>query len=109
MQIGETAAHLAELRDDDLMRVQRVDQAVLASGVTKTELLLAVAQVRAQEQATAARARYEGERRRREELARWHAEMAASEADWQALRSDIAAQRGARTAARRRLPDPSTW
>ena len=109
VQIGETAAHLAELRDDDLMRVQRVDQAVLANGVTQTELLLAQAQVMAQEQAMAARARYEAERRRREELARWHAGMAASEADWQTLRSGILAQRGASTAARRRLPDPSTW
>ena len=72
-QVGETAAHLATLRDDDLMRVQRVDQSVLATTMTQTELLLAQAQILAQQQAREARERYEAERQRREALAEWHA------------------------------------
>ena len=108
-QVGETAAHLATLRDDDLMREQRVDQALLANGVTQTELLLAQAQLLAQQQARKARERYEAERRRREEQAEWQAEMAQGVADWQARRADILAQRAARIAAHRRVPDPSRW
>ena len=108
-QVGETAAHLGTLRDDDLMRVQRVDQAVLANGVTQTELLLAQAQLLAQQQAAAARERYEREQRRREEQAEWRAEMATGIADWQTRRADVLAQRAVRMAAHSRLPNPSTW
>lgn len=108
-QVGETAAHLGELRDDDLMREERLNQAVLANGVTQTELLLAQAQVIAQQQAAAARERYEREQRRREELAEWRAEMAAGMVDWQTRRADVLAQRAARIAAHRRVPDPSIW
>ena len=108
-QVGESAAHLAALRDDDLMREQRVDQAVLATMMTQTELLLAQAQVLAQQQAREARERYERERRRREELVRWEAEMATGVADWEARRNDVLSQRAARIAAHRRMPDPSTW
>ena len=108
-QVGETAAHLGELRDDDLMREERLNQAVLATGMTQTELLLALAQVLAQEQAAAARERYEREQRRREDTAEWRAEMAQGQADWQTRRADILAQRAARIAAHRRVPDPSIW
>ena len=108
-QVGEAAAHLGTLRDDDLMREQRVDQAVLANGVTQTELLLAQAQLLAQQQAREARERYETERRRREELVEWHAEMAAGTVDWQTRRAAILAQRAARIAAHSRIPDPSIW
>ena len=55
VQVGELAAHLSDLRDDDLMRTQRVDQAALANGVTQTELLLAQAQLAAYEAAREAR------------------------------------------------------
>lgn len=108
-QVGETAAHLGELRDDDLMREERLNQAVLANGVTQTELLLAQAQVIAQQQAAAARERYEAEQRRREELARWQAGMVAGQAAWDARRADIIAGRATGIAAARRLPNPSTW
>ena len=108
-QVGETAAHLATLRDDDLMREQRVEQAVVANATTQTELLAAQAQLIAQQQAREARERYEREQRRREELARWQAEMAAGRADWQARRADIQAQRAVRMAAHSRVPNPSTW
>ena len=53
VQVGETAAHLAVLRDD-------------ANGVTQTELLVAQAQLAAYEAARDARERYEAERARRE-------------------------------------------
>ena len=79
-QVGETAAHLGELRDDDLMREHRLEQSVLANGVTQTELLLAQAQVLAQQQAREARERYEAEQRRREALAEWHAAAARDQA-----------------------------
>ena len=74
VQVGESAAHLSDLRDDDLMRMQRVDQAALANGVTQTELLLAQAQLAAYEAAREARERYEAERARREAAARWQAD-----------------------------------
>ena len=108
-QVGETAAHLGELRDDDLMREHRLGQSVLANGVTQTELLLAQAQLLAQQQAAATRERYEREKRRREEQAEWRAEMATGRADWEARRADILAQRAARIAAHSRVPDPSIW
>ena len=108
-QVGETAAHLGTLRDDDLMREQRVDQAVLANGVTQTELLLAQAQLLAQQQAQQARERYEAERERREAQVRWQAEMALGQADWQARRADVLAQRAVRMAAHSRVPNPSAW
>ncbi|MYF39026.1 MAG: hypothetical protein F4219_09760 [Gammaproteobacteria bacterium] len=80
-QVGETAAHLGELRDDDLMGEERIDQAALTNGVTQTELLLAQAQLLAQEQAAAARARYEAERARREREARWLADIVRAETE----------------------------
>ena len=108
-QVGETAAHLGELRDDDLMREERLNQAVLANGVTQTELLQALAQLVAQQQAAATKERYEAEQQRREELVEWQAEMAAGKAAWQTRQADILAQRAARIAAHRRVPDPSIW
>ena len=108
-QVAETAAHLGELRDDDLMREDRLNQSLLANGVTQTELLLAQSQLLAQQQAAAARERYEREQRRREEQAEWRAEMAAGIADWQTRRADVLAQRAVRMAAHSRLPNPSTW
>ena len=109
VQLGETAAHLAALRDDDLMRTQRVDQAVLAAAMTQTELLLAQAQVTAYEQARAARERYEAERGRRERLAEWRTQMADGGAAWEAQRTAIVSQQAARIAAHRAVPDPSAW
>ena len=50
-QVGEASAALADLRNDDLMRTQRVDQAQLAAAVTRTELALAQAQLAAYETA----------------------------------------------------------
>lgn len=108
-QVGETAAHLGELRDDNLMGEERIDQAVLANGVTQTELLLAQAQLLAQQQAREARERYEAERERREALARWRAGMVDGQAAWDARRAEILAGRAAGIAAARRLPNPATW
>ena len=79
-QVGETAAHLGTLRDDDLMREERLNQAVLANGATQTELLLAQAQLLAQQQAREARERYEAERERREAIVEWQAAAARDQA-----------------------------
>ena len=85
-QVGETAAHLGELRDDDLMREQRVDQALLANSVTQTELLLAQAQLLAQEKGLEARERYyEFERERREREARWIADAGRAQTEMEAF------------------------
>ena len=108
-QVGETAAHLAALRDDDLSRTQRVEQSLLANSVSQTELLMAQAQVVAYEQARAARERYEAERERRERLAEWQAGMAAGAAAWDARIAEIQNERAARVAAHLAWPDPSRW
>ena len=60
-QVGEASAALADLRNDDLMRMQPIDQAQLAAAVTETELAFEQAQLAAYETARAARRRYEAE------------------------------------------------
>ena len=109
VQVGESAAHLAALRDDDLMRTQRIDQAALANGVTQTELLLAQAQVTAYEAAREARERYEAERARREALARWQADAARAETGQDAFVADVTAVAGALADSHRFVPSPSDW
>ena len=109
VQVGESAAHLAVLRDDDLMRTQRVDQAALANGVTQTELLLAQAQVAAYEAAREARVRYEAERARREALARWRADAVRAETEQDAFVADLTAVAGALANSHRFVPSPSDW
>ena len=109
VQVGESAAHLAALRDDDLMRTQRVDQAALANGVTQTELLVAQAQLAAYEAAREARERYETERARREALARWRADVLRAEAEHDAFVADLTATAGALADSHRHVPSPSDW
>ena len=109
VQVGESAAHLAALRDDDLMRTQRVDQAALANGVTQTELLVAQAQLAAYEAARESRERYEAERARREAMARWQADALRAEAGQDAFVSELAAVSGALVDSHRHFPSPSDW
>ena len=109
VQVGESAAHLAELRGDDLMRTQRVDQAALANGVTQTELLLAQAQLAAYEAARESRERYEAERARREALARWQADAVRAEAEQDAFVNELTAAAGALADSHRFVPSASDW
>ena len=109
VQVGESAAHLSELRDDDLMRTQRLDQAALANGVTQTELLAAQAQLLAYEAARESRERYEAERARREALARWRADAVRAEARQDAFVTDLTAVAAALAESHRFVPSPSDW
>ena len=109
VQVGESAAHLADLRDDDLMRTQRVDQAALANGVTQTELLVAQAQLAAYEAARESRQRYEAERARREALARWQADALRARTEHDAFVADLAAVEAAVIDSHRHVPSPSDW
>ena len=109
MQVGESAAHLAELRDDDLTRTQRVDQAALANGVTQTELLLAQAQLAAYEAAQNARERYESEHARREAAARWQTDTVRARTEHDAFIADLAAAESAVIDSHRHVPSPSDW
>ena len=109
VQVGESAAHLAELRGDDLMRTQRVDQAALANGVTQTELLAAQAQLLAYEAAREARERYEAERARREAAARWRADALRAEAEQDAFLGVLNAAAGGVIDSHRFVPSASDW
>ncbi|MYN67558.1 MAG: hypothetical protein F4X11_21445 [Acidobacteria bacterium] len=109
VQVGESAAHLSDLRDDDLMRTQRVDQAALANGVTQTELLLAQAQLAAYEAAREARERYEAERARREAAVRWQADSVRARTEHDVFIADLAAAESAVIDSHRRVPSPSDW
>ena len=109
VQVGETSAHLGMLRDDDLMRTQRVDQAALANGVTQTELLVAQAQLAAYEAAREARRQYEAERARREALSRWQADAARARAEQDAFLAELTAVAGAVVDSHRFVPSPSDW
>ncbi len=108
-QVGEASAALADLRGDDLMRTQRVDQAQLAAAVTGTELALAQAQLAAYETARAARERYEAERARREALARWQADAVRARAEQDAFAAELTAVAGALIDSHRFVPSPSDW
>ncbi|MYH30726.1 MAG: hypothetical protein F4018_08395 [Acidobacteria bacterium] len=109
VQVGESAAHLAELRGDDLMRTQRLDQAALANGVTQTELIAAQAQLAAYEAAREARERYEAERARREAAARWQADALRAEAEQTAFLAEVATASGRVVDSHRFVPSPSDW
>ena len=108
-QVGEASAALADLRDDDLMRTQRVGQAQLAAAVTGTEIALAHAQLAAYEAAREARARYEAERARREALARWQADAMRARTEQAAFAADLTAVAGPLADSHRRVPSPSDW
>ena len=108
-QVGEASAALADLRNDDLMRTQRVDQAQLAAAVTRTELAVAQAQLVAYETARAARERYEAERARREALARWQADAMRARTEQAAFAADLTAIAGPLADSHRRVPSPSAW
>ena len=109
VQVGESAAHLAELRGDDLMRTQRVDQAALANGVTQTELIAAQAQLAAYEAARAARERYQAERARREAAARWQEDALRAEVEQDAFVAEVATAAGRVIDSHRFVPSPSDW
>ena len=108
-QVGEASAALADLRNDDLMRTQRVDQAQLAAAVTRTELAVAQAQLAAYETARAARERYEAERARREALARWQVDALRARTEEAAFAADLTAVAGPLADSHRRVPSPSDW
>ena len=108
-QVGEASAALADLRNDDLMRTQRVGQAQLAAAVTGTEIALAQAQLAAYEAAREARARYEAERARREALARWQADAMRARTEQAAFAADLTAVAGPLADSHRRVPSPSDW
>ena len=108
-QVGEASAALADLRNDDLMRTQRVGQAQLAAAVTGTEIALAHAQLAAYEAARQARARYEAERARREALARWQADALRARTEQAAFAADLTAIAGPLADSHRRVPSPSDW
>ncbi|MCY4662077.1 MAG: hypothetical protein OXF93_20080 [Acidobacteria bacterium] len=108
-QVGEASAALADLRNDDLMRTQRVGQAQLAAAVTGTEIALAHAQLAAYEAAREARERYEAERARREALARWQADALRARTEQAAFAAELAAVAGPLADSHRRVPSPSDW
>ena len=108
-QVGEASAALADLRNDDLMRTQRVGQAQLAAAVTGTEIALAHAQLAAYEAAREARERYEAERARREALARWQADAVRARAGQDAFTAELAAVAGPLADSHRRVPSPTDW
>ena len=108
-QVGAASAALADLRNDDLMRTQRVGQAQLAAVVTGTEIALAQAQLAAYEAAREARARYEAERARREALARWQADAVRARAEQDAFVAELTAVAGAVIDSHRRVPSPADW
>ena len=108
-QVGETAAALADLRSDDLMRTQRVSQAQLAAAVTETELLLAQAQLAAYETARTAHERYEAERERREAMARWQAEAVDARVLQATVVAEVAAITGAVIDSHRYVPSTTGW
>ncbi len=109
VQVGESAAHLAELRGDDLMRTQRVDQATLANGVTQTELLAAQAQLAAYDAAREARERYEAERARREAAARWQADALRAEVEQDDFLARLSTTAAGVVDSHRFVPSPSRW
>ncbi len=109
VQVGESAAHLSDLRSDDLMRTQRVDQAALANGVTQTELLVAQAQLAAYEAAHKAREHYEAERARREAAVRWQADTVRARTEHDAFVADLLAAGTAVVDSHRHVPSPSDW
>ena len=108
-QVGESAAALADLRQDDLMRTQRVSQAQLAASMAGTELAVAQAQLAAYEAAREARERYEAERARRAARVEWQAGMVAGSAAWVARAAADAATAGDRQDAHRYFPSASDW
>ncbi len=108
-QVGEASAALADLRNDDLMRTQRVGQAQLAAAVTGTEVALARAQLAAYEAAREARARYEAERARREALSRWQADAVRARAEQATFDAEVAAVAGAVIDSHRFVPSPANW
>ena len=108
-QVGEASAALADLRQDDLMRTQRVSHAQLAASMAGTELAVAHAQLAAYEAAREARERYEAERARRAARAEWQAGMVAGSAAWVARAAADAATAGDRQEAHRYFPSASDW
>ena len=108
-QVGEASAALADLRNDDLMRTQRVDQAQLAAAMTRAELAVAQAQLAAYDTARAARERYEAERARRDAAARWQADAVRARAEHAAFVTEVTAVAGALIDSHRFVPSPSAW
>ena len=106
----EVSRILEETRGDDLMRLQRLEQAGLTVDVIATELRVAQAQLAAYAAAREAWERYEAEAARREARARW---LAATERGRQ-MQEDFEAEMAALTgnelaAIHRRFPSTAGW
>ena len=108
-QIGRASAALADLRKDDLLREQRLEQALVASHVANTELAIAQAQLAAYESAKAAREQYESERARRQRVAEWRESMDRGDQVWEEFREEINNEAADREAAYRYFPSSADW
>ena len=108
-QVGASAAALADLRQDDLMRTQRVPQAQLAALTASTELAVAQGQLLAYEASRRARETYEAERARRAARAAWHASVAEGRAGLHAREAAWEAEGSARETSARYYPSSRDW
>lgn len=107
--VDEASAVLTDLRADDLMTLQRLEQAQLTAAVTEAELRLAEAQLAAYQAARGAQERYEAEAARRAERARWQADVVAAAAAWdQRTAADEAGSDDRRTG-HRYFPSSADW
>ena len=90
--VEEASTVLTDLRADDLMTLQRLNQAQLTAAVTEAELRLAEAQLAAYQAARDAQERYEAEAARREARARWQADMLLARQRQEAAEAELAAE-----------------
>ena len=108
-QVGASAASLADLRNDDLSREQRIPQATLAALTANAEIALAQGQLAAYEASRKVREAYAQEQARRAARAAWAASviegqtgLVAFEAAWDEDRTD-------RQDAARYFPSSQDW
>ena len=108
-QVGASAASLADLRNDDLSREQRIPQATLAALTANAEIALAQGQLAAYEASRKVREAYAEEQARRAARAAWAASVLAGrtglvdfEATWDVDRSN-------RQDAARYFPSSQDW
>ena len=105
----EVSRILDETRADDLMRLQRLEQAGLTVDVIATELRVAQAQLAAYQAAREAWERYAAEARRREERARWQAGMVRARQRQNQALLDVAAAAPANETSHRNLRSTAGW
>ena len=108
-QVGASAAALADLRNDDLSREQRIPQATLAALTASTEIALAHGQLAAYEASRRAREAYEEERTRRAARAAWAASVAEGHTGLVDFEAAWDAERTARQDAARYFPSSQDW